>query len=1348
MLRRIITTLCIYLISCGLTPLLATTLLQDLVKTDIATGHETKCAMRDRYGYLWVGTSLGVQCYDSNGRSVYDNGYNALLPISNLMITSFCESGDDVFIATNNGLYLFDRSKNSVSKVRLQTEYRVEISSQVEKIALVGDKYLWICTEGQGLFVYDIENNNLRQDSRYGSFYTDVVTGLNGLVYTSSINGDIQAFSPQGDFVKKMSIPGYVAGKNAILLAVSNRDIWISTWKGFYRLNVSTNEIDRVTTRFYNDNINALLARPDGSLLIATNRGLWSYNPLNDNVSQIISANNVGDDYDVRIIGLSEESNGEIIVIHPTGPIDVLSTQIQSMRFYSLPSENAVAHNQIVALQVDSDSSGFWAGTENGLFYFDMTQHGFNGEKIAELKNMSITALKLIGNQLWIGTKLNGLVVFDTNSRKMVKTYTIDESTPYSLLSNKINNIYKASDGKIYLLTDWGICYYNEPEDNFMSLTEFNHHTRATAMEEDSNGHQWIATLNNGLFYREQPGDKFRAADWCRNIFSLPIINLYRDSSNRLWATTKNQGVFIHDEVANDFVAIDIPMSAEKTVSFITEDFSGNIWSRVNNMLVEIDSGLSARIYHFVHAPEMLPVIRMSIGKRNFIIIGSRNGFYTFDPNKVNSCEDCVKSLPKSITFPNVSGDDQTIEEFGLNSLLYTRRKIELPYEYNTFNISLSSIHPYTEPNVQFDYCLEGFDKTWRIGNYNSEISYSNIPFGEYRLLMRPHGLDNSAASQLAITVLPPWYLSTAALVVYAILFVMISYGVFILTRRLLRKNMHRKINEVRLQNERELFESKMRYFVDLVHEIRTPLMLISLPLEQLTASLKNDADQVAKSKNMVFIRSMQHNIDYLLGITNQLLDFRKVENNSEVKLNIVQYNVSLSMRKICQRFDEPLRIQNLELIMDFPDEDILIAADADKIDRILMNLVGNAMKYASHKIMLRLSLIDDDNVEIMVGDDGPGVPTVEREKIFDTYYQIGNDNVAASLGTGLGLAYSKLVAEAHKGFVKAGESCFGGALFTLTLPKGELASVTPDDVVIDKESYMISDSDILLDQDKTILLVEDNKELRDMISGALRNYCKVLTAVDGLKALDVLASNHVDVIVSDVMMPRMDGIELCKRVKSDLYNSQILFLILTAKTGAEAHEIGMKSGADVYLEKPFSVKHLIYQINNLLRTRQKFYELVRDNISTKVPTVAEFKPVLNRMDADFLSKMNDYISESIRNEEFSIDTLAEKMNMSRSSFYRKITVIVGMSPSEYLKNFRLTRAAELLVDGCRISEVSNRVGFASSSYFAKCFKEKFGVLPSEYVSSLPSGGNNESQADENLPNGALQDEDDSRIDA
>lgn len=1327
--RFVIAILTVLLLVYGSSAAASSSLLQDLVRTDIASGHETKCALRDKYGFLWIGTTLGVKCYDSNGTPVYDNGRNALLPMANLSITSLCECGDDIYIGTNDGLYVFSRAQNSVNKFDVKTRYRVEISSQVEKIVLVGQKYLWVCTEGQGVFVYDIHDKTLLQDSRYGSFLSDLAVGLNGLVYTSSLAGDILAFGPKGNYVKTIKIPDYAGRKSSILMAVSNRDIWISTGLSFYRLNVTTDEIHCLGTRGYADNINALLARPDGTLLIGTNSGLWSYNTISDNYRHIISADNVSDDYDVRVVGLSADPGGEVIVIHPSGPIDVLSAQVQLMNFYSLPTDNATGYNQIKALQVDKDSKGFWAGTDNGLYYFDLARADLeSGVQVSEFKEMSINALKLVDDKLWIATNLYGVFVYDTKSGRRVQNYLMDESKPYSILSNKINNIYVASDGVMYFLTDWGICYYNQSDDNFLPLTEFSQHTRATAMQEDHRGGQWIATLNNGLYYRERPTEKFRKADWCRNIVSLPIVNLYRDSADRLWAVTKNQGLFILNENLNDFTPIDLPLSAEKNVAFIIEDTNHKIWAGVNNMLVEIDDKLASRIYHFVHYPDMMPAVSISDAGRAFILIGSRNGFYTFDTGKVYNYNNSVKVLPKSISFPNIRVDEKVINDYDLNALLYTRKSIELPYDYNTFGISLSSIHPYAEPNIQFDYFLEGLDKAWHVGSYNSEIGYSNISFGDYRLLMKPHGLDGVAPTELAITILPPWYLTRWAIVTYAVVLLIVCYVAFVVVRRMLRKNMQRRVSELRIQTERELFEAKTRYFVDLVHEIRTPLMLISLPLEQLTEAMKADAQHVAESKNMDYIRSMQHNIDYLLGITNQLLDFRKVENNSEVKLNIVSFNVSQSLRNICRRFDEPLRISNIEITTDIPDEDIYIAVDADKIERILMNLVGNAMKYAAHRISLHLALVGDgSDVLISVGDDGPGVPVKEREKIFDTYYQIGNDNVAASLGTGLGLAYSKLVAEAHKGHVAAGESEFGGALFSLTLPMGDVKHVEPIEILTESEPLDMAESDILLKQDKTVLLVEDNKELRDMISAALRGYCKVLTAVDGLKALDVLAANNVDVIVSDVMMPRMDGVELCRKVKSDVYYSQILFLILTAKTGTEAHEIGMKSGADVYLEKPFSVKQLIYQINNLLRTRQNFYELVRNSMSTSIPTGTESKPVLNRMDSDFLKRMNDFISESIRNEDFSIDTLAEKMNMSRSSFYRKITVVVGMSPSEYLKHFRLTRAAELLVDGCRVSEVSDRVGFASSSYFAKCFKEKFGVLPSDYVDSLPSAGANAS---------------------
>lgn len=1303
---------------------------QDLVRTDIASGHETTCALRDKYGYLWVGTALGLKCYDGNGVSVYDNNFNALLPMSNLTITALCEFGDDVFIGANTGLYLFDRSENRVSKFKVKTRWGVEISSQVEMLSLVGHKYLWVCTEGQGLFVYNDTDNSLLQSSRHASFYSDLAIGHNGLVYVSSIQGEIQVFEPKGKYLKTIKIPEYTIQKSTILMAVSNSVIWISTGVSFYKLDVTTDEIERIGTNNHTDNINSLLTRPDGTLLMGATSGLWSYNTITNAVRPVMTISNASDDYDVRVHALANEPNGDVIIIHPSGPIDIYSTQTSSMEFFHLPDVQAAQYNQIYAMQPTPDNDGFWVGTEKGLFYYSITPSGFVAQRVNDLNDIAITAIQVLDDKILIGTKLHGVLVYDTKNHKRLQKFTFDEKKPYSLISNKINSIYLANDGRAYYLTDWGICYYNAAGNNFLPLTEFSQHTRATSMQEDKNGGQWIATLNNGLYYRKSIDEKFTKADWCKNIVSLPIVKLYNDSRGRLWAATKNQGLFIYNESANDFMPVDIPMGAENPVSFIVEDSEQRIWTGVNNMLVEIDAALKSRIYNFVHHADVMPSFNITGPNRNLLVIGSRNGFYTLDPTKVYTYESRVKVLPKAISFPNIKIDEKVTDEYDLNALLYTRRNIELPFDYNTFSISLSSIHPNTEPNLQFDYCLEGLDKAWRTSNYNNEISYSNVAFGDYRLLMKPHGVEGAAITELIITILPPWYLTVWAMVVYAILFILVCYLAFILVRSMLRKNLQRRINELRLQKERELFEAKTRYFVDLVHEIRTPLMLISLPLEQLTEAMKADAHKVAENRNMEYIRSMQHNIDYLLSITNQLLDFRKVENTSEVRLSKTRYNISASLRKICQRFEEPLSIENIKIDIQIPEEDIFIAADGDKIERILMNLVGNAMKYADRKISLALSLEADNKVKILVGDDGRGISDAEREKIFDAYYQIAKDDVAASLGTGLGLAYSKRVTEAHNGTITAGTSVYGGALFTVVLPIGEVSAIEIPEVLSESDSFIISESDVLLKQDKTVLLVEDNKELRDMISAALRNYCKVLTAVDGVKALEVLAANNVDVIVSDVMMPRMDGIELCRKVKSDVYYSQILFLILTAKTGVEAHEVGMMSGADVYLEKPFSVKQLIYQINNLLRTRQKFYDLIRNNMTTSVPSSTDSKPVLNRMDADFLKRMNDFISDSIRNEDFSIDTLADKMNMSRSSFYRKITMVVGMSPSEYLKNFRLARAAELLIDGCRISEVSERVGFASSSYFAKCFKEKFGMLPSEYVASLPTSSESDAGAE------------------
>ena len=419
----------------------------------------------------------------------------------------------------------------------------------------------------------------------------------------------------------------------------------------------------------------------------------------------------------------------------------------------------------------------------------------------------------------------------------------------------------------------------------------------------------------------------------------------------------------------------------------------------------------------------------------------------------------------------------------------------------------------------------------------------------------------------------------------------------------------------------------------------------------------------------------------------------------------------------IYKQFFDAVKVQDKQIQLQLPEEGVTTVIDLDKMKKVMMNIVGNALKYTNREIIMKLEVINDEKIKISVIDDGSGVPTEERDKIFDRYYQIGNDNIASSLGTGLGLAYAKMLAEAHHGDLQYEDAPGGGSCFIITLPlvSSDEPSVDTEDIApVAEEAKEAAAAPTA--KKHTILLVEDNEELLKATADSLRQWYKVVKAHDGVEALDILNYSEIDIIVSDLMMPRMDGIELCQNVKTNINTSHLPLILLTAKTTVESKVEGMESGADIYMEKPFAIKQLHLQIENLLRLRQQFYERMKSIEGFNSSSLQDDSPLgLNQQDIQFVERLQKSVADNMRDEEFSIDTLAEQLNMSRSSFYRKIKALTGMTPTDYLKTARMNQAAILLREGCRSSEVAERVGFSSTSYFAKCFKTQFGILPKEF---------------------------------
>lgn len=1319
---------------------------REFIGTDLTRGRTPLCALRDSYGFLWVGTHSGLSCYDGNLNSVYEATGGVVRSTEGMSVGALFAMGDDILFGGNPGLCVFSRAENTSRPFPLRTRYGVPVSSPVQKIIDGGDGNVWIFTRGQGFFIFDTNDSTLVQNSRHGAFFNDAIRGADGRVYATDINGCLNIFASNGHFISSVTLPDYKADKNPIALTQAGKEIWVSSNNKIYSYNPSTGSISLAVARESGSEINSMATSIHGNVLIGANDGIWLFDVANHATSHLdfTDTGNGAAESDTRVTALTRDTDNAMLVVTPSGVTRLLGRDPEITHVKLSDGHGAPVRVTALCRQPLSGEK-VWIGTASGLMTYNPADGTVQHNVVPALAGIMVTSLTADGGDLWIGTRHHGLWRY-TLSTGHIRRYVYDQSMPYAVISNDINDVYRTRSGEVFVLTDWGLCKYSPAKDNFYTLPEIGSHTPFVTMREDKQGRLWAATSSDGIYRRESANQAFQAGHG-RSIGKRSVSILYLDSRDTLWAAQGSR-VYRFNAQTDDFEQLSVPMTRDYPVVFLQEDNEQNMWIGTFGGLVKVtpDGATSYYAFHSPSAGITLPASSAAAllpdGK---IAFGAGDELCVVNPRDMKSSTQRVNAYVQGISFPYFEDSQAEVERLGLDALLYTRKEIRLPYADNTFTLHLAASRYGEMPRVRFDYQLEGVDKGW-IRDAGPEATYTDLRPGTYTFRVMANFGSDAPVSEIRIVILPPWYLTTWAYVAYVLLGLLLIVGVSVLYRRRLKLNYQHHLNELRVQKEQETFESKMRFFVNLVHEIRTPLTLINIPLEQMADGLAGgiDADNLDVDKARRHISSMQRNVSYLLGITKQLLDFRKAEQDSEVKLNYRRVDVSALLREIVDRFHHPMHEAGKEITLTLPQEPVYAVIDTDKTDRVVMNLIGNAMKYSRHTVSVTLEAPVDGTFTISVADDGPGIPQAERKHIFDTYYQIGNDNVAASLGTGLGLAYAKLIAKSHGGNIRvrnAAES--GGAVFVLTLPVGDESKISAHSELISREEAAPAvpapapgapddaasetpEAEDTAAGRTTLLIVDDNSELLSAMTEALGKWYGIVTATDGEDALRVLAEHpEIDIIVSDFMMPRMDGAELARRVKSDPELSYIPFIILTAKNGPDARMEGIESGADVFVEKPFSIRQLRAQIENILRTRERFHSRLisaSGTLSATETAANPEEPLLNRIDAEFFDTLNGYIRENICDEEFSIEVLAKQMNMSRSSFYRKIKAITGLTPVDYLKNFRLDYSARLLADGMRVTEVAIQSGFTSSSYFAKCFKAKFGMIPKEYAANPPGG--------------------------
>ena len=616
-------------------------------------------------------------------------------------------------------------------------------------------------------------------------------------------------------------------------------------------------------------------------------------------------------------------------------------------------------------------------------------------------------------------------------------------------------------------------------------------------------------------------------------------------------------------------------------------------------------------------------------------------------------------------------------------------------------------------------YRLDGFDKDWIPVGESPIVTYSNLEYGDYLFRVKASNSDgiwNPQEHLLHIHILPPFYCSIWAYCIYALLVVVCSVYAFWYFKQRSNRHHRRQQEKFEQEKEREIYNAKIDFFTNVAHEIRTPLTLIKGPLENII--LKKHLDSETRED----LNIMQHNTERLLNLTNQLLDFRKVESQG-YRLNFAKCDITNIVQETFMRFTSLSRQKGVELTLEQPDEIFYAHVNREAFTKIISNLLNNGMKYADTYVHIKLK-VDRENQAfyVITRNDGAVIPDEMKEEIFRPFVRFNQkEEGKVTTGTGIGLALSRSLAELHRGslVMLPGEEA---NVFCLTLPIVQDMAISLDSEVMDPEmqtetsgeqfSGLKFDGEIATTSKHVVLVVEDNTDMRAFIKRQLSAEYTVLTAANGKEALQVLDDNFVNLVVSDVVMPLMDGFELCKVIKSEVGYSHIPVILLTAKTNIQSKIEGMELGADSYIEKPFSPEYLLAVASSLINNREK----LRQNFAES-PLAAFNTMALTKADEEFIKKLNEIILANLSNPDLSMDDMAESLNMSRSSFYRKIKGVLDMTPNEYLRIVRLKRAAQLLKEGeGQVSEICYMVGFSSSSYFSKCFQKQFGVLPKDFV--------------------------------
>lgn len=1328
---------------------------------------------QDSAGFLWFGTANGLNRYDGSHFKVYINDPSVKRSLSSNYINAlYCDRQKRLWVGTSGGLNLYDPVRDAFDHSQGHNDNSQGDGGKGLPSGLVFSIFqdsrgaMWIGT-GDGLYFWNGSPGSpflhYSRENLPGIFLSDTVRsfreGSNGQIWIGSAKGLIRVGLRQGApdwsnikiYLHEKDQPGSLSDDYVNTIAADQwGGLWIGTQRGglnkyrpgsddfiaFMHDEGSSGKVEN--QGIPNNSIRCIIRGWKGKLWIGTQLGLCQVDPADNSIHTFQA-----DPEDPKslshnsIYTLLRDVRGTIWIGTYFGGINAADSIQTPFPVFKTSKSGKGISNNVVSSFAEDEHHNIYIGTEGGgLNYFDRRSGQFTSYQNTERDPRSLASNLVIAvytdrdNHIWVGMVRGGLALFNPGDRHFVKVPLYDRKG-IEILNTGVEALIEDGAGRLWIGTGKGLLISDNRKERFVirpfpgvdgRIADLS----VTALIKDQKGNIWIGTTT-GMYIAATGDTMIRPTPITANIHCI-----HAGTDGNLWVGLNYGGLCRYDPLSRQSIVLtEKDGLPNNDVVGILEDSSAILWISTANGLSRFDSRTgSCKNYT---SSDGLP--GNGFNKHAFfkdsggqLYFGGYNGFTSFRPDKIES-NDFIAPL----AFTSVRVFDKQViigDETGLldQNLRYLK-KISFRHDQNEFSIGFALLNYVKPEKNRYAYQLTGFDRNW-IYTASPAANYTNLPAGNYTLLVRGANNDGIWGKPVAlgIEILPPFWKTWWAYTIYLILAASL---VFLFSRYLFIRAV--------LRNEAVLHQAKLNFFTNISHEIRTHLSLITGPVEKLLQGKIADRPEAPMEAETRVLQSVQKNSESLLQLVEELMDFRKAE-SGHLQLQVARLDIVAFTSRIFDLFQPLARNRNISTDLIHSASPLLLYFDKKQLEKVLSNLLSNAFKFTPDGGMISVIVREEaELVTIKVIDNGKGVDPGNLSKLFVNYFQ-ENDYGGQNTGYGIGLALSKAIVELHKGFLTA-ESALGETdnrtCFTLGLKKGkghfasdQLIPASPASYQHDEISEKTNKETLSLierqtvspaepdgpgghsDKEYSILVVEDNPDVRHFISESIGGSYKVIEADNGLAGWESATEYIPDLIISDVMMPEMDGFSLSKALKADQRTSHIPVILLTAKNSTESHLEGLQKGADVYLTKPFSIRVLEVQIRNLLLAGEK----IRQKFSQEF-VAGPRQTVINPMEDQFLDKLIGIIEGRIDDPGFGVTELSAEMAMSQSVLYKKLKALTDMPVVDFIKKIRLKKAAELLRQNDQtVADIAYSVGFSDSKYFSREFKKQFGMTPSKYA--------------------------------